>query len=236
MKRPCASAMARSAPHVGQLAVQVHGQDAHGAVGDSRAHRGRIDEARRGLDVDELRLRAQVQDGVGGAREGHRRGDHLVAGAHVVRAQRHEKPHGARVGPDHVRRGRALAAAHQVRAELALERRDLGAQRQEESVEDLAPRRGLVLAELVAVELDLGQSRRHGATPARRAASRRSTGPGGPSRPRAGTRTASSCTSGARRDRGRPRAARKGPRLMPSSMLRSVLKPSSRPARSNDTL
>jgi hypothetical protein len=101
-----------------------------------------------------------VEDRARRRRERHRRRDHLVARGHVERAQGEDQTRGARVGPDDVRRGRALSSPDEEAAELLLERRDLRSERQEEGVEHPSPGPGFLFAELVPVKLDLV---RHGA-------------------------------------------------------------------------
>ena len=175
--------------HVGELSVQVNGEDPDRARTDCGADGGGIHEPRRRLHVDELRLRAQVENGARGRRERHRRGDDLVAGADVERPEREQKPHRARVGADDVGRDRAFASTNEEASELLLERRDLRPEGQKERVEDAAPGRGLVASELMAVELDPGHE---APCPTRSgpAASRRSRAPGARARRRGGRRTA----------------------------------------------
>jgi hypothetical protein len=66
--------------HVGRGAAEVHGEDAHRAIGDGGGGRHGIDLQRLGIDVHEDRRAAQDLDHVGGGGPGHGGGDHLVAG------------------------------------------------------------------------------------------------------------------------------------------------------------
>ena len=80
-------------------------------------------------------------------------------GADVERAKRDDEPHRAAARADHVRRRRVRPPAHEEAPELLLERRDLRAQREKQRVEHAPPRRGLLFAQLVPVELDLAHRR-----------------------------------------------------------------------------
>ena len=152
-------------PHVGELAVEVHRQDPARAGADRSAHAVRIDQARRRLDVDEDRRGAGEQHGVRGGRKRHRRGDDLVAGANVERAQGDEQSHGARVRAHDSGRLGAAAAADQKSAHLVLERGDLRAKGEEERIEHAAERGGLLLAEPWGVLTDRLPHSRLGQTP-----------------------------------------------------------------------
>ena len=111
--------------HVGELAVEVNGQDRSGPWPHGPLDRRRVDQTGLGLDVGQDGPRPGLEDRVGRRGEGHRRGDDLVAGPDVERAQGDQHAQRAAARSHHLGR-HAGAVACQVVAELALEGGHLG--------------------------------------------------------------------------------------------------------------
>ena len=88
--------------HVGRLAEQVHWQDRARARRDGRGHGLGIDVEGAGIDVDEHGLGAHVADRLRGGDEREGRGDHLVPGPEIGRAQREVQRVGAGSAGDRV--------------------------------------------------------------------------------------------------------------------------------------
>jgi hypothetical protein len=73
---------------------EMDGDHGRGSRRDRGAHRRRIERQPTGQDIREHRHRTRVQDGVGCARKGDRRGDHLVSRSDPERAQHEMKAGG----------------------------------------------------------------------------------------------------------------------------------------------
>ena len=123
---------------------------------DGGADRGRIDEARRRPPRRRTSACApEVQDRVRRGGERHGRRDDLVAGADVERAQREEQAHRARVRADDVRRRRVARPRTRNRPSSCSKAATCGPSVRKSVSSTRRHDGGLVLAELVPVELDL---------------------------------------------------------------------------------
>ena len=134
--------------HVAHQAVEMHRHDGPGVGGDGGFHPRRIEVAGVGLDIDEHRCGAGLEDGCGGGDKAHRRGDDLIARADIQSQQRQVQ--------------RARAARHAEGVALAqigrkplLERRHLRAGREDVAFQHLGEAVELGLAEVVAEVGDL---------------------------------------------------------------------------------
>ncbi len=134
--------------HVAHQAVEMHGHDGPGLGRDGGLDARGIEVAGVGLDVDEHRRRARLEDGGGGGDEAHRRGDDLIARPDIERQQRHVQRAGA------ARHGEGMALP-EIRREPRLELRHLGAGREDVAFEHLGEPVELGLAEVVAIVGDL---------------------------------------------------------------------------------
>ena len=135
-------------PHVAHQAVKMHRHDGTGVGGDGGLDARRIEVAGVGLDIDEHRRGAGLEDGRGGGDEAHRRGDDLVARPDIERQQRHvQRPRAARHG-----QGVALL---EIGRKPRLELRHVRACREDVAFQHLGEAVELGLAEVVAEVGDL---------------------------------------------------------------------------------